>query len=75
MTALHIADNEGERDQHMIPFGKGNINFEEVVRTLREIDYEGLFNLEIPGERLAPLPVRGYKLEYIRKCYDYLMSI
>lgn len=73
LKALHIADNEGERDQHMMPFGKGNVNFAEVVQALKEVDYEGLFNLEIPGERLAPLEVRGYKVEYIRKCYEYMM--
>lgn len=75
LTALHIADNEGEKDQHMMPFGKGNVKWDLVVKALREVDYGGLFNLEIPGERIAPLPVRGYKLEYIRKCYDYLMSL
>ena len=70
LHALHIADNEGKSDQHMMPFGRGNVDFESVVRALREIDYHGLFNLEIPGERPAPLPVLGWKLEYIRKCYD-----
>ena len=75
LGALHIADNEGEKDQHMMPYGKGNIKWDLVVKTLREIDYGGLFNLEIPGERLAPLPVRGYKLEYIRKCYEYMLTI
>lgn len=75
LRALHIADNEGQTDQHMMPYGKGNVDFEDVVRALREVDYHGLFNLEIPGERFAPLPVRGYKLEYIKKCYDYLMQI
>ena len=75
LKALHIADNEGKADQHLMPFGKGRINFEEVVSALREIDYEGLFNLEIPGERNAPLPILGYKLEYIQKCYDYLMDL
>lgn len=74
LHALHIADNEGKADQHMMPFGRGNVNFEAVVRALREVDYRGLFNLEIPGERNAPLEVRGYKLEYIRKCYDYMMG-
>jgi len=74
LHALHIADNEGQRDQHMMPFGRGNVDFFEVVSALREVDYRGLFNLEIPGERLAPLPVLGYKLEYIRKCYEYLMA-
>ena len=74
LHALHIADNEGERDQHMMPFGRGNVDFFEVVAALREVDYHGLFNLEIPGERMAPLPVLGYKLEYIRKCFEYLME-
>ncbi len=75
LGALHIADNEGERDQHMMPYGKGNVKWDLVVKTLREIGYSELFNLEIPGERLAPLPVRGYKLEYIRKCYEYMLTI
>lgn len=74
LHALHIADNEGERDQHMMPFGRGNIDFFSVVRALREVGYEGLFNLEIPGENHAPLPVRGYKLEYIRKSCDFLLE-
>ena len=74
LHALHIADNEGKTDQHMMPYGRGNVDFAEVVAALREVDYHGLFNLEIPGERLAPLPVLGYKLEYIRKCYKYLME-
>ncbi len=75
LHALHIADNEGERDQHMMPFGKGNVKFEAVVQALRDVGYDGLFNLEIPGERHAPMPVLGYKLEYIRKCYEYLMNV
>ncbi len=74
LKALHIADNEGERDQHMMPFGRGNVDFIEVVAALKEIGYKGLFNMEIPGEAYnCPIEVRGYKLEYIRKMYEYLM--
>jgi sugar phosphate isomerase/epimerase len=75
LKALHIADNEGERDQHMMPFGKGTVDFAAVCRALKEIDYHGMFNLEIPGERNAPVEVKGYKLEYIRKCYEYLNKL
>lgn len=74
LHALHIADNEGERDQHMMPFGRGTVDFSEVVDALREVEYDGLFNLEAHGENRAPLPVRGYKLEYIRRCYDFLWA-
>ena len=74
LRALHIADNEGKTDQHMMPYGRGNIDFDEVVKALREVDYQGLFNLEIPGENHRPDEIQGYKLEYIVKCYAYLMS-
>lgn len=74
LHALHIADNEGVTDQHMMPFGRGNVDFAEVIAALREVGYSGLFNLEIPGERLAPLKIRGYKLEYIKKCYEYMIN-
>ena len=75
LIALHIADNEGKTDQHMMPFGRGNVDFVSVVRALREIGYEGLFNLEIPGERTAPMLILGAKLRYIREVYEYLMNV
>lgn len=74
LKALHIADNEGEKDQHMMPFAKGKVNFFEVVEALREVDYVGLFNLEIPGETKIPLELRNEKIKYIKSCYDYLMA-
>ena len=74
LKALHIADNEGERDQHMMPFAKGKVNFFDVVDALRKINYEGLFNLEIPGETKIPLELRNEKIKYIKACYDYLMA-
>ena len=39
-------------DQHMLPFGRGNIDFEAVVAALREIGFDGTLSLEsnvIPG--------------------------
>lgn len=73
LRALHIADNDGTDDQHIMPFTRGNIDFVSVVRTLKEIGYEGLFNLEIPGESNIPLELRSEKIKYIKSCYDYLM--
>ena len=73
LKALHIADNEGFSDQHMMPFTKGNVDFQEVVRGLREVDYKGLFNLEIPGESRIPIELRDAKIQYIKACYEYLM--
>ncbi|MBQ8409932.1 MAG: sugar phosphate isomerase/epimerase [Clostridia bacterium] len=73
LRAIHIADNEGKWDQHLMPFSGGHINFSEVVSALREIGYDGLFNLEIPGESRIPLELRNAKLAYIQSCYNYLM--
>ena len=74
LKAIHIADNEGETDQHMMPFAKGNVDFVEVIKALKEVGYDGMFNLEIPGERKIPLQLRDAKINYIKACYDYLMK-
>lgn len=74
LKALHIADNQGQTDQHLMPFNGGTVDFGEVVEALRQVDYHGLFNLEIPGERMLPLELRAAKLGYVRACYDYLMK-
>ena len=47
LKALHIADNDGSRDQHLAPFGAGKVDFIEVVRALSEIGYDGMFNYEV----------------------------
>jgi len=74
LQALHIADNEGGvyNDQHLMPFGKGNVDFEEVFKNLDIIGYSGAYNYEIPGERKAPLEIRGAKIEYLKKCFNYM---
>lgn len=75
LKALHIANNEGVTDQHMMPFTRGTVDFTEVVKALREVNYSGLFNLEIPGECKIPLELRDAKIDYIKSCYDYLMNV
>jgi len=75
LKALHIADNRGETDEHLMPFNKGKVDFAEVVKALRQVDYRGLFNLEIPGERNLPLPLLGAKLHYVKACYEYLWQL
>lgn len=75
LRALHINDNEGEKDQHLMPFGRGTVDFSEVVQALKEIGYNGIFNYELPGEALfCPLFVRDRKLRYIKEGYGYFMK-
>ncbi len=73
IKALHLDDNEGNKtDQHLMPFGRGCVDFVSVIREMKKLNYEGLYNLEIPGERNAPLEILGYKLDYIQKVNEYL---
>ena len=75
LHALHIADNEGKTDQHMMPFGRGNVDFASVMRGLAAVGYADLFNYEIPGERGCPMPVRNAKAEYLKEVTAYLYSL
>lgn len=75
LTALHIADNDKTSDQHIMPFGMGNVNWIAVMKSLKKIGYDGLFNYEIPGERSCPDFIKSAKLQYLLKVAEYLDSI
>ena len=75
LKAIHISNNDGSADQHTMPFARGKVNFVEVVQALREIGYDGIFNLEIPGERHIPLELRDAKISFIKTAYEYLMRL
>lgn len=75
LQALHITDNNGIGDTHQMPFSaRFGICWKDVMAALHEADYKGLFNLEILGERIAPLPIREAKLAFIRTMCDYMLS-
>ena len=46
VRVLHLHDNNGESDQHLIP-GQGTIPWGEVFKALKEIGYDGYYNYEI----------------------------
>ena len=75
LKALHIADNEGTYDQHMMPFGKGNVPWDQFMRALKQSGYDQLFNFEIPGESSAPLEIRKAKLRYIKEMSEIMYEI
>ena len=72
IRALHLADNEGKSDQHIMPFGRGSVDFVAVIREMKSLGYKGLYNLEIPGEHWGPTEIISYKLDYLKKVMDYL---
>jgi len=74
LKALHIADNDGSSDQHLLPYGRGTVRWDDVVPSLRQARYAGLFNLEIPGERNCPLPIQLAKLDYAKTLLKLMLD-
>ena len=52
LRAVHINDNRGERDEHVIPYF-GTVNMDEIMMALKEIDFKGPFTFE-SGSTLRP---------------------
>ncbi|WP_294502762.1 sugar phosphate isomerase/epimerase [uncultured Victivallis sp.] len=65
LLALHVADNLGNADHHMLPCGRGSVNWTAFMRALKRSPYRGLFNFEVPGERnCLTSAIRKLKLKY-----------
>ncbi len=50
LKALHIHDNDGNSDQHAIPFD-GNIDMQRFIGKLKELEYYGMITLEVMRDR------------------------
>jgi len=74
LQALHIADNLGCNDDHMLPYGRGTVKWAETMKALREVAYHGLFNFEIPGEIHCPRPVLMAKLDYALELAKWMVA-
>lgn len=46
LKALHINDNKGEKDDHMLPY-LGTVDWEPLLAALKEVGYSGDFTYEI----------------------------
>ena len=57
LATLHVHDNKGNWDQHLIPY-MGNINWEDFLSALKEIEYKGAFTLETMISTSMPQPIK-----------------
>lgn len=48
VKALHIQDNRGDRDAHLLPF-LGTMNLDALMHGLQKIGYDGYFTFEVGG--------------------------
>ena len=76
LIALHIADNTGCADSHMLPLGRGTIDWRKFMRKLKSTGYPGIFNLEASGENPVLYPeILEAKLEYAAKMTRILTNM
>ncbi len=48
LKLIHLSDNDGTRPFHYQP-GKGDIDFKNIINTLKKIDYDGYLVVDISG--------------------------
>jgi len=74
LIATHIDDNDGISDQHICP-GYGKVDWAPGVAALREIGYEGIFNIEIGGGGPnVPDAIRLPRLRYALQIANWLLA-
>ena len=68
LYAMHVHDNDGTADQHLLP-GQGIGDFRELTRALYEIGYEGVYSLEthIKADSAEEQLRREYELAALAK--------
>jgi sugar phosphate isomerase/epimerase len=74
LRCLHISDNDGSGDQHRTP-GNGAIDWPPIIAALREIGYQGLFDLEIPGEEDRDLEARAANVRHAREVVGEMLRV
>ncbi|MBQ1272424.1 MAG: sugar phosphate isomerase/epimerase [Clostridia bacterium] len=75
VTLLHVQDTDYRSDSHRLPF-LGRQNWENIMATLKKIDYRGDFNLEI-GTYFHSFPpqLHGAALTFAHRVGRYLISL
>lgn len=78
LTALHIHENDANKDLHQIPYmarltkKELNTNWEEFLQALKEIGYRGALNLESAGSlTCVPEDLIGPMLQYAASVCGY----
>ena len=69
----HVHDNHALNDAHAMPFW-ADIKWNDVMQALKDIGYEGAFNLELLNRRI-PAPLLPSMLRYAHDTGRYLMEL
>ena len=75
LRALHIQDNHGNVDEHLLPF-HGNIDWKEAMAGLSDIGYQGDLTFEVQEfGRFFPNDRKYLVVEYSRKIGSVLLDL
>ncbi len=75
LKAMHVQDNNGKDDQHLIPF-YGTIVWRAIMDALDAIAYEGDFTYEVHNfVRVLPDPLRDHALRYAVDVGECLLAM
>jgi len=76
VACLHIHDNDLYKDRHWIPF-RGSIDFKDVAKGLKKINYKGDLVLEIGAPENVDSDSFTYKegIEYLTEAYRAIRKI
>jgi sugar phosphate isomerase/epimerase len=74
LKATHIQDNDGRKDQHLMPY-LGTIDWSDTMAALLEIGYQGDFTYEIHHSiKVLPDPLKDIALRSAAEIADYLIE-
>lgn len=75
LKSTHFADNHGVKDEHLLPF-YGDIDWIPIMKTLKEIHYEGDITYEVtPFLDRVPPEIRDSALKHSVDVGNYLLEL
>ena len=74
LVATHISDSNANGSQHLIP-GDGTIDWPAVMDAFHDVDYRGLFNMEIPGARSTIPRLQQLKTRFVLDVSKWLINL
>jgi len=75
LVHTHMNDNLSISEEQHLTLFEGKVNWKNVMRALKEIKYEGLFNIEGGFSiGILPLSLRDIKLRYLLKLAEEMIA-
>ena len=67
LKCLHVQDNEGVKDIHLLP-GLGTVDYDMCMRSLAQIDYQGVLTLESYGF------IKGFEKAFLPQVLKFMAT-